>query len=384
MMKQEIKDRIQKIKSGVVPEGYKNSEIGILPNIWDAKYIGDIALIDTGNKDTKDKIDDGEYPFYVRSQNIERINTYSYDGEAVLTAGDGVGVGKVFHYVNGKFDYHQRVYKISDFKNYSGILFYQYFMKNFIKQVFKYNAKTSVDSVRMEMISKMLIPVPPLPEQQKIASILSTWDTAIELKEKLIEQKKKQKKGLMQNLLTGEVRLPGFDGEWKEVRLGEISKIRHGKDQKKIECQNGMYPILGTGGEIGRTNDYLCNKPSVLIGRKGTIDKPQYMDTPFWTVDTLFYTDIKDYINAKWLFYKYCMIPWKLYNEASGVPSLSASTIETIKVLVPPLDEQNYLSNILTTADKEISLLEQELEALILQKKGLMQLLLTGIVRVVI
>lgn len=81
------------------------------------KKLGDVCEIKTGKKDTKNKEDDGEYPFFVRSNTVERINSYSYDGEAILTSGDGVGVGKNFHYINGKFDFHQRVYSLRKFKN---------------------------------------------------------------------------------------------------------------------------------------------------------------------------------------------------------------------------------------------------------------------------
>ena len=110
------------------PKGYKRTEIGMLPDKWDVDRIKNRASITTGAKNTQDKIDDGEYPFFVRSQTVERINTYSYDGEAVLTAGDGVGTGKVFHYITGKFDFHQRVYKISDFSNtLDGRYFFFYF-----------------------------------------------------------------------------------------------------------------------------------------------------------------------------------------------------------------------------------------------------------------
>ncbi len=80
---------------------------------------------------------------------------------------------------------------------------------------------------------------------------------------------------------------------WESKRLGDALKVKHGREQKAIETIDGKYPILGTGGIIGQTNSFLYDKPSVLIGRKGTIDKPQYMDSPFWTVDTLFYTQIE-------------------------------------------------------------------------------------------
>lgn len=165
---------------------------------------------------------------------------------------------------------------------------------------------------------------------------------------------------------------------WEFQKISKLLKVKHGKSQKEVECANGKYPILATGGEIGRTNSYLYDKPSVLIGRKGTIDKPKYMETPFWTVDTLFYTEIKKDVIPKWLYYKFWTIPWRIYNEASGVPSLSASTIESIKLEVPPKPEQQKIAEILSTWDKAIELKEKLIEEKKKQKKGLMQLLLTG------
>jgi type I restriction enzyme S subunit len=125
----------------------------------------------------------------------------------------------------------------------------------------------------------------------------------------------------------------------REKRLGDVLKVRHGKSQHGVIVADGKYPILASGGEIGRTNSYLYDRPSVLIGRKGTIDSPQYVDSPFWTVDTLFFTEIANDADAKFVFYKFTMIRWRSYNEASGVPSLNAKTIENIEVSLPPLPE---------------------------------------------
>ena len=140
----------------------------------------------------------------------------------------------------------------------------------------------------------------------------------------------------MQKIYSQELRFKDEDGkafpEWEKKNLSNLAKIMYGKDQKQVVVKNGKYPILGTGGKMGNTNQFLYDKPSVLIGRKGTIDKPAYMDTPFWTVDTLFYTEIFENTFPKWLFYKFQTINWYLYNEASGVPSLSASTIYKIKI----------------------------------------------------
>lgn len=166
--------------------------------------------------------------------------------------------------------------------------------------------------------------------------------------------------------------------DWKIVPFGNTLAIRHGKNQKTVEHPNGNIPIFATGGQIGWANQYLWNKPSVLIGRKGTIDKPRYSDQPFWTVDTLFYSEIKDCANPKFIFYKFCMIDWMQYNEASGVPSLNAGTIERILTSLPPKKEQDAIAIILSDIDALIS----EQERLIAKKQAIktatMQQLLTG------
>lgn len=143
---------------------------------WEQRKVKDVCEISTGKSNTQDRIEDGIYPFYVRSPIIERSNRYLYDEEAVLTVGDGVGTGKVYHYVNGKYDLHQRVYRMFDFKN--GALakyFYHHFSNHFYDRVMAMTAKTSVDSVRYEMISEMDIEMPSEKEQAKIIDYLTNW-----------------------------------------------------------------------------------------------------------------------------------------------------------------------------------------------------------------
>ncbi len=232
-------------------------------------------------------------------------------------------------------------------------------------------------------IEKLKYSVPSLSEQEKIAEILGAWDLAIEKLTALIEQKKLLKKGLMQRLLTGKQRLPGFSAPWKKLKLGDFLEIKHGKNQKAIECQNGIFPILATGGEIGRTNTFIYDKPSVLIGRKGTINKPQYIETPFWTVDTLFWSKMKETNIAKFFYYLFQMIKWEVWDEGSTIPSLNASTIMSIKIKISDnVSEQKAIADILSKADEEIDLLTRKLSALKTQKTGLMQKLLTGQIRV--
>lgn len=193
-----------------VSPALKNTEVGVIPEDWEVNCIKNLAEIKTGKKNTQDSVTGGKYPFFVRSQTVERINTYSFDGEAVLTAGDG-DTGKVFHYINGKFDYHQRVYKISNFSNkLNGYFFYLYFSNYFYDRIMQMTAKSTVDSVRMEMIADMPIALPSLAEQQAIASVLSDMDAEIAALEARQEKIKHIKQGMMQNLLTGKIRLRAF------------------------------------------------------------------------------------------------------------------------------------------------------------------------------
>ncbi|MDQ5933327.1 MAG: type restriction enzyme subunit [Cyanobacteriota bacterium erpe_2018_sw_21hr_WHONDRS-SW48-000092_B_bin.40] len=189
-------------------DGFKQTEIGLIPEDWDLEPIDRLALIATGSKNTQDKIEDAIYPFFVRSSVVERINTFSFDGEAVLTAGDGVGTGKIFHYIKGKFDCHQRVYRMSDFsERVDGFYFYLYFSNNFYARIMSMTAKSSVDSVRREMIANMTIPLPLINEQIAISEVLSDMDADLS---RLTERRDKTlllKQGMMQELLTGRTRL---------------------------------------------------------------------------------------------------------------------------------------------------------------------------------
>ena len=400
----------------------KQTEVGLIPDDWEVKEIKDFADVTTGDKNTQDAEENGKYPFYVRSPIVERINKFSYDTEGVITAGDGVGTGKVFHYAKGKFGLHQRAYLIYNFKNTDPKYFYYNFSKNFYERVHSMTAKSSVDSVRREMITKMQIPIPPtLAEQQRIAKALSDVDALISTTEKLIQKKKNIKQGAMQNLLTGKKRLPGFGDkqtdlfvpngthtkevknvspeqnrlsakmkqtelgeipvDWEVKSLGEMLKIGHGKDYKNLK--SGNVPVYGTGGYMTSVNDFLYEGETVCIGRKGTIDKPQYHSGKIWTVDTLFYTyDFKS-LNPKYLFYKFCLIDWLSMNEASGVPSLTAKNIEDIQITIPTEEEQTAIANVLSSMDKEIETLNTKLEKYRNLKTAMMQQLLTGKIRLV-
>ena len=240
---------------------------------------------------------------------------------------------------------------------------------------------TTFMEITLSDLRKIKIAVPSRAEQLKISSTLSDIDDHLMTLDLELTKKRNIKQAAMQELLTGKRRLPGFEGEWEVKRLGDVLSICHGKSQRDVEVTNGPYPILATGGQIGTAERPLYSRPSVLIGRKGTINKPQYMDTPFWTVDTLFYSEMKEVNSARFFYYLFYTIDWMQFNEASGVPSLNAKTIETIEVGCPTTQEQDAIASVLSELDAELAALEARKVKAQQLKQGMMQQLLTGKIR---
>ena len=201
-----VKD-LEQYKKGMMQKIFKQEvrfkdDNGIDYSAWEEKKLGEITDIGTGSNDLQDKDNNGLYPFFVRSKNIERINQYTFDGEAILIPGDG-NIGQIYHYINGKFAYHQRVYKISDFKK--GVLgkyIYFYMSKFFLKEALKNSVKATVDSLRLPTLTGMLIKLPCLEEQRKIANFLSNIDNIIEEEKNKLEDLKLWKKGLLQQMFV--------------------------------------------------------------------------------------------------------------------------------------------------------------------------------------
>lgn len=242
---------------------------------------------------------------------------------------------------------------------------------------------TNLASINKTALSELPVPVPPPAEQRAIAEALADVDGLLTALDTLIAKKRAIKKAVMQQLLTGRTRLPGFSGSWGIKRLGAVLSIHHGKSQRDVEVRDGPYPILASGGRIGYARRPIYDKPSVLIGRKGTIDQPQYMESPFWTVDTLFYSSMVADNSAKFFYYRFCLIDWMRYNEASGVPSLNARTIEGIELPCPEPLEQEAIANVVSEIDMEISSFEMRRDKTRAIKQGMMQQLLTGRVRLI-
>lgn len=271
--------------------------------------------------------------------------------------------------------------------------FLAYLIRHSRREVLNLVTGSTVYHLYASEMRKFPVRLPPLAEQQRIAEVLSDVDDLLESLDNVIAKKRAVKEAAMGDLLTGRRRLPGFGtgtgtghkitevgeipADWDVVTIGSVLRVRHGRSQKHVEVQGGEYPILATGGEIGRTNTPIFGGPSVLIGRKGTIDRPQFQDGPFWTVDTLFFTEVFG-ADPRFMFYAFQRIDWRAYNEASGVPSLNAATIEAIPLALPSLPEQAMISEVIKEIDGATDALAEQRVKVSGVKSALMDELLTG------
>jgi len=168
-----------------------------------------------------------------------------------------------------------------------------------------------------------------------------------------------------------EIRLKGFTGAWVQRRLGDILKINSGRDYKHLNC--GDIPVYGTGGYMLSVNDSLSEEDAVGIGRKGTIDKPQFLKAPFWTVDTLFFITPKPNNDLGFLFALSQDIEWVKLDESTSIPSLSKTSIDSVLRYVPEFDEQTAIGEFFRTLDENITLHKCKLDGLRKLKKGYLQ-----------
>lgn len=385
----------------------RETELGPLPADWSVEPVEDIAAISTGGRNTQDRVDDGAYPFFVRSQTVERINTWSFDGEAILTAGDGVGTGKIFHYINGKCDIHQRVYRISNFRSdVSGYYFYLFFSTNFYARIMQMTAKSSVDSVRREMISRMLVALPPKKEQEAIAAALSDADAWIEGLESVIAKKRAIKQGAMQELLSPQA-------DWVEVRLGASAQLKarigwQGLTTAEYLDSGGYHLVTGTdfdGGFIDWDDCHFVDKArydqdkyiqlrenDVLVTKDGTIGKVAFVDhlpKPATLNSGVFV--IRPLANAfrPKFFYYLLMSPvfegfLARLSAGSTINHLYQKDFLGFSFWVPPTDaQQDTIASTLLDMDHDIQASEARLAKARKIKQGMMQELLMGRVRLV-
>ncbi|WP_020586182.1 restriction endonuclease subunit S [Desulfobacter curvatus] len=415
-------------------EAYKDSGvawIGEIPEDWIVNRFKFLVSIKTGEKNTEDKETNGLYPFYVRSQIPETINSYSYDGEAILTAGDGAGVGKVYHYVNGKFDYHQRVYKFSDFKNVIGKYLYRYVSNSFFNVAILGTAKSTVDSLRLPLIQNFLICYPTDKNKQiAIANFLdcktAKIDQAVAIKEKQIRLLKERKQILIQNAVTKglDPNVPMADSgvewigqipaHWKVKRLRFIGKTQNGISAGADYFGSG-YPFVSysdvyNNRELPRSvkglakssiNDqihYSVEQGDVLFTRTSeTIEEIGFSSACMETIPNSTFAGFlirfrpkPEILEPGYSKYYFCANMHRAYfvGKMNIVirASLSQELLKNLPVLLPPKKEQKsiytHIQTQSTKIDRTIAIQEQMIEKLKEYKATLINAAVTGKIKV--
>ena len=413
-MTPEIKQRIEQIRRGEMPERYVKTALGLAPANWKRYTFGDIY---TERKEPGDEklpllmvsihsgVSDGEVDAAELPKQVKRIEDKSQYKKAVsgdlvfnmMRAWQGaIGTVRTTGMVSP-------AYIVAEPNDKVNPLFMDYYSRTpqMINQIGRQSY--GVTDFRKRLYWDSFAPIgcilPPIEEQQKIATILTTQDKVIELKEKRLAEKQRQKKYLMQQLLTGKKRLPGFNGAWKTDCLGKLFFER-----KETNCENiEMLAITGTQGIIPRKELDLKDNSSedkskylrVCVGDIGYNTMRMWQGVSAYSnyegIVSPAYTILKpsSSINAKYFAYLFKMseIVFLFYRFSQGLVddtrNLKYENFKKIKVCYPlDMKEQAAIAEVLSAADREIELLQQDIEQEKQKKKALMQLLLTGIVRV--
>lgn len=368
---------------------YKDSGVewlGEIPNSWQVKKLKYLCKVTTGNKDTVNAVEDGKYPFFVRSQTVERINSIGADCEAVLTAGDGVGVGKVYHYYKGKFDFHQRVYMLYDFGDVIGRFVYYYLSSNFYKVALEGNAKSTVDSLRLPQFLNFAFSLPTIKEQDWIVDFLdhetTKIDHLIEKQKKLIELLKEKRQAVISHAVTKglDPNVPMKDSgvewlgqvpeHWRVVKLSYKLKLLSGDGITAFDIEDtGMYPVFGGNGLRGFTEKYNCDGEYALIGRQGALcGNINVARGKFFATEHAVVVYPYEKFNLTYLSELLRFMNLGQYSVSAAQPGIAVDRINALPIVIPTLDEQNAIGDFL---DQETA----KIDSLIAKQKKQIELM---------
>ncbi|EIZ9310984.1 restriction endonuclease subunit S [Campylobacter upsaliensis] len=226
-------------------------------------------------------------------------------------------------------------------------------------------------NISTKEVGNFKIPLPPLQEQKEIAEFLDKKcekiQNYIDKKQKLITLLQEKKQALINEVVTkglnpniefknsGIAYLGLIPHHWKVRRMKFMASIHNGREQTEIADENGIYPIYGSGGILGKSMYFIYDKPSVLLGRKGTIDKPLFVEEPFWTIDTMFYTSVSKIVLPKYFYYLCLTIDFQFYISGSAIPSMTQYDLANISFALPPLQEQKQIANFLDEKCEKIN-----------------------------
>ena len=394
-----------------IPVGYKDSPLGIIPMEWEVKRLGEVCNFHNGRAYKQDELlDEGLYKV-LRVGNFFTNTTWYYsdlilDEDKYAQYGDllyawSASFGPRFWF-GEKIVYHYHIWKIDSFVGVTKSYLYNFLLRDATLLQNQLQGGTMSHITKSDM-EKRLIPLPPLAEQEKIAEILSTWDKAIEKQTQLIQKLELRKKGLMQQLLTGKKRLPGFTDEWKKVKLGEISKRVTRKND--TNCQN-VVTISAQKGFVRQTDffnkivasktteqyylvkrDEFCYNKSYSNGfPMGAIKRLVEFEEAVVTTLYICFVIESDVASIDFIeqYFSLGLLNnglRKVANEggrAHGLLNVTPYDFFDLKMFLPSLQEQTAIANILSSCDEEIRLAQGKLATIKEQKKGLMQVLLTG------
>ena len=384
-------------------QGYKQSPLGPIPEDWEVKRIEDFAPLQRGFDLPTDRIVKGKYPVVYSNGILNFHNEYKAKGPGVVTGRSGT-IGKVT-YVEQDYWPHNTSLWVTDFKNNNPRFVFHLYK---YLDLSKFASGSGVPTLNRNDVHAARIAIPPIEEQHRIVSILSLWDTAIEKQTALIEKLTLRKRGLMQQLLTGKKRLKGFSGEWKEVRLGKIGTFFKGSGVPKNSITSDGHKCL-TYGDLYTKYDYVISNVKSYIddNTANNSAKIQYGDICFAgsgeTKEDIgkcaaFIDDQYGYAGGDIIVFRaegvntitlsYILNSDGVIRQKSNmgqghsVVHIYPYQLEKITISIPSIEEQNAIASVLINADKEIELANKKLARLQEEKRGLMQVLLTGKKRV--
>ena len=376
-----------------IPQGYKESPLGIIPQEWEVKRLGEIcAHFKSGINITSKQISEQSiYPVYGGNGLRGFADTYTHDGDYVLIGRQGALCGNI-NYVSGKNYISEHAIAVQSLGNIHWLKYKLDFWN-----LNQFSESSAQPGLSVEKLVRYRLSVPSLPEQQKIAEILSVWDEAITKQTQLITQLETRKRGLMQQLLTGKKRVKGFSGKWEKVNAGSIFKnvsVKGFNNEELLSAtqDKGMLPrnMLETRVTMpsNETNAFkLVEIGDFVISLRSFQGGIEY--SYFRGIVSPAYTVLKPKIEIVDEFYKYYFKSYDFIGHLAiaviGIrdgKQISYEDFCFLKIPFPSLEEQTAIANILSAADAEIDLAKKKLASLKKQKKGLMQVLLTGKKRV--
>ena len=387
-----------------IKQGYKQTKVGIIPEDWEIVKLGKLTTVETGKtplRSNKQFWDNGTINWatttevnetYIVSTNekitnqaVAELKMKILPINTILLAmyGQGKTRGKVA-LLRIESTINQAFASIKPNKNYSTNFIFNYLDKSYEK-IRDLSHGSNQDNLNLDIVKALQIPLPPLKEQEKIAEILTTWDEAITKQTELLRAKELLKIALMQKLLSGEVRFSGFSDEWEEVRLGEICKITTGKLNANAMVENGQYTFFTCARETYKINEFAFDTEALLVSENGAnVGYIHYFKGKFNAYQRTYVLDDfeHDIFLIKYLLDKYLSLQISREKNEGNTPYITLPTLTKMKLKLPSLAEQQKIAEVLSLADDEINLLKNELEELKLQKKALMQKLLSGQVRV--